>query len=120
LGTRHRRQAVEIGLDVGEIALAQPVVEEKRKNRQVMRVVRRNAPAQRTAEICRAPAADAGCSVGGDVGRDDRAPFRGEDAAAGIRLAVVPGIGMALIAACARGQIGAARDTIRVRGARGW
>ncbi len=89
---RHRRQAVEKRLQIGEVARLEAVVERERKGRQVARIIGGDAPAHRLGEVARAPPADPGATIGGDVGGDDGAELGLEHAPAGIGRTAVGGV----------------------------
>src|SRR5262249_44180585 len=94
------------------ITVAEPIVERKRKGRQVMRSVRCDAPAQSLGKIGETPPANAGLSIGRDIRRDD-VPERGvEGAPAGVRRAAIFAVGMTLVATRRRGEIGAGRGGV--------
>jgi len=100
--------AVQKGFQIDEITITQAAIEGKRKGRQIMRVVRRDTPPQRSGKVGEAPPANPGFSVGRDVRRDDSAERRFERATARIGPAAILGVGVALVAARRRREGGAA------------
>jgi len=109
---------VQKGFQIRQIAVTQAVVEGNRESRQIMRIIGCDPRAQRSGEIGKTPSADAGLSVGCDVGREDGSERCFESTAARVRATAVLGVGVALIATCRRGQVGAARRRPCIRGFR--
>src|SRR5712691_10488269 len=118
IGLPHRRPGKEIGLDCQCILVGNPGKARIGEYREIIGAVRPHPLTQGTQELRIGPPADAGLGIGGDVRAVERAEWGCQRQPTGIGLAATRPLGMAIIAARGRGEIGAARNGVRVGGFR--